>query len=577
MLYRIKGYGGEDQLEIIYFIGAAVVFLIAKGIYDSFRNKKRIREKIEREFGSLNEEDDFNIMLAEDAAAYFHEENKINGGFFIDDITANDLSLDYIYLLTDRSRSAAGSCVYYSMLRTPCFDENELARREKLVNFLLSDKKARTDLQIAVSSMSKKPGFHVHAILEAFANNRFDNPVIQYFHVLLPIAAIIFAIVVNTSASLLFPIMAVVYNIVTYYIAKSKIDRYMYGIKNIIGLIEAGNRILKVHSEEFDKEKDDIQKALSKLKSLKKSSWAIKTTVSGDLASILLDYANMVFHFDLISLNKAIKCAAVETESILTLYRNIGYIDSLINIGSLRTFSKKWCVPELTKDKKPFLSFSGAYHLLLKDPVPADLDTEKHVLITGSNASGKSTFLKTVALNAIFAQTIHTCFAAKYNGSFFKVITGMSLSDNIIAGESYYITEIRSLKRIMDDESETPVLCFVDEVLRGTNTIERIAASTASLSYLAKQNKLVFAATHDIELTSLLKEEYSNYHFEESLDEEGDVCFDYMLKSGPSETRNAILMLKAYGYDSSIIENASALAEDFVKNGAWINPLEAKG
>ncbi|MCR5584354.1 MAG: hypothetical protein K6F63_02830 [Lachnospiraceae bacterium] len=564
-------------MELVYFLIAAVVFLIAKGIYDSVRNKKKIREKIQREFGTLNDEDDFNLQLAEDSAVYFEEEKKISGDFSIDNITANDLALDYIYLLTDKTRSAAGSSVYFNILRTPCFDEKELYRREKLLNFFETNSEKRIDLQLALSSMSKKPGFHVHYILEAFRNNKFENPLIQYIHSILLLASVIYAIVVNTSASLLFPVIVIIYNIVSYYMAKSKIDRYMYGIKNIIGLIEAGNKILKVNAGEFDKENNELQKALSKLKSLKKASWAIKTTVSGDLASILLDYANLVFHFDLISLNKAIKCAAVENESIMVLYRNLGYIDAMINICSLRAFSKCFCIPELSKEGKPHLSFKGAYHLLLNDPVPADLDTDRNILITGSNASGKSTFLKTVALNAIFAQTIHTCFAESYKGSFFRVITGMSLSDNIIAGESYYITEIKSLKRIMDDESETPVLCFVDEVLRGTNTIERIAASTASLSYLAKQNKLVFAATHDIELTSLLKQDFSNYHFEENLNEEGDVCFDYMLKSGPSETRNAILMLKAYGYDTNIIESASALAEDFVKNGAWINPLEAKG
>ena len=112
------------------------------------------------------------------------------------------------------------------------------------------------------------------------------------------------------------------------------------------------------------------------------------------------------------------------------------------------------------------------------------------------------------------------------------------------------------------------MLCFVDEVLRGTNTVERIAASTQILKSLSQTGILCFAATHDIELTELLQEDYDNYHFEEDV-RDGDVFFNYKLKQGKASTRNAIKLLELMGYDRDIIEKASRQAERFVTEGTW--------
>ena len=146
----------------------------------------------------------------------------------------------------------------------------------------------------------------------------------------------------------------------------------------------------------------------------------------------------------------------------------------------------------------------------------------------------------------------------------------MALKDDIVSGESYYIVEIKSLKRILDAAAHRKgtILCFVDEVLRGTNTVERIAASTQILRSLGHSGILCFAATHDIELTELLQGEFDNYHFEEDV-REGDVYFNYRLKEGKATTRNAIKLLELMGYEPGVIEKASAQAEYFLDYGVW--------
>ena len=108
----------------------------------------------------------------------------------------------------------------------------------------------------------------------------------------------------------------------------------------------------------------------------------------------------------------------------------------------------------------------------------------------------------------------------------------------------------------------------MDEVLRGTNTVERIAASAQILKSLARENVICFAATHDIELTHLLENDYSNYHFEEEIKGD-DIEFNYRLMDGRATTRNAIKLLRVMGYDEEIIQNAENLAEEFIVKGVW--------
>src|SRR5699024_17277 len=123
----------------------------------------------------------------------------------------------------------------------------------------------------------------------------------------------------------------------------------------------------------------------------------------------------------------------------------------------------------------------------------------------------------------------------------------------------YFVTEIKSLRRILEAVRRGPCACFVDEILRGTNTPERLAASTAVLRWLHGPDCLCAAATHDLELTRILREEYACFHFRERL-ENGEILFDYRLYPGPSRTRNAIGLLRVMGLDADIVDEAERLA-----------------
>ncbi|MFJ9462171.1 MutS-related protein [Viridibacillus arvi] len=128
---------------------------------------------------------------------------------------------------------------------------------------------------------------------------------------------------------------------------------------------------------------------------------------------------------------------------------------------------------------------------------------------------------------------------------------------------------MKSLKRIIQlCEQNKPSISFIDEILKGTNTIERIAASAAMMEWLSLNKGMNIIASHDIELTGITKSTYTNYHFSESI-ENGQVHFDYKIHSGPSKTKNAIKLLEILDYPQSITNKANGLAEHFLERHEW--------
>jgi DNA mismatch repair ATPase MutS len=279
--------------------------------------------------------------------------------------------------------------------------------------------------------------------------------------------------------------------------------------------------------------------------------------ITSDLESCILLFKT-IFLVDLIRFNRTVNHLIRYTDELNQLYRIVGELDAGISIASYRQSLELYCVPEFHDDNT--ICFSEAYHPLLKCPVTNSGYIGNGSIVTGSNASGKSTFIKTIAINNILAQTINTCCAGKYELSFSYVASSMAIKDDILSGDSYFITEIKSLKRIIQYCKEQRCVCFIDEILRGTNTPERIAASTAVLKLLHETDSLCLVASHDIELTKILTGIYDNYHFSEKFENDA-IEFDYLLKEGASHSTNAIRLLKHMGFDQRIVEEALAIIQ----------------
>ena len=190
------------------------------------------------------------------------------------------------------------------------------------------------------------------------------------------------------------------------------------------------------------------------------------------------------------------------------------------------------------------------------------------LLLTGSNMSGKTTFIRTVMLNALLGETLCTCFAERFTAPYMRLHSSIRISDDITEGTSYYLQEVLTVKRLLEDADRPAACLFVlDELFKGTNTTERIAAGKAVLARLNRGPHIVLAATHDIELAELLRGDgYELHHFREEV-ADGRLVFDYCLHTGPLTTRNAIRILELYDYPPELIAEAYDTQQKLLGNG----------
>ena len=182
--------------------------------------------------------------------------------------------------------------------------------------------------------------------------------------------------------------------------------------------------------------------------------------------------------------------------------------------------------------------------------------------------SGKTTFIRTVMLNALLGETLCTCFAERFTAPYMRLHSSIRISDDITEGTSYYLQEVLTVKRLLEDADRPAACLFVlDELFKGTNTTERIAAGKAVLARLNRGPHIVLAATHDIELAELLRGDgYELHHFREEV-ADGRLVFDYCLHTGPLTTRNAIRILELYDYPPELIAEAYDTQQKLLGNG----------
>jgi len=285
----------------------------------------------------------------------------------------------------------------------------------------------------------------------------------------------------------------------------------------------------------------------------------------GDMA-LVLEYLRIFFMIDMLSMVSIVRIINRSMQDVRALYDLVGEADAMLSVAQYRQRVPGLCRPVFEKERG--MRFTGLAHPLLKNAVPNDLVWTRNVLLSGANASGKSTFIKAVAVNAILAQTIGLCRATALTMCRGRVMTAMAVRDNLLGGESYFVVEIQSLRRILEAMDGRMVYGFIDEILRGTNTIERIAASSSLLRSFEGTNMLCMAATHDIELTRILADVYDNRHFSETVSEDG-VSFDYLLRQGPTRTRNAILLLAQMGFEPCLVARAREQVRHFEQTGLW--------
>lgn len=587
----------------IFIAGAGIVLLALFAIRKNAKEEqKKQREFLRKNWGKPLSDTGYSPERLACIRSFYEGERKhlsAEEQVEIDEITWKDLSMDAVYQLLNHACSTPGEEYLYFLLRTPCIAREPLERRQRLIAFFSENEDIRFALLEALMAPGKMKSGSFYGNLGKISSFPFQSSGLHILQGAGFVASLLFAafgLFYGSAAGLSLPVcllplvVFMFWNVFGYYKRKAQVDSYYQVAAYVVRLLQSTRRLEVLQKklslkEEGEKELSRILTQISDcteaLKSFRKRAKYVLSGrgMSGGPADILLDYVRLFTHMDLIQFNSMMQLLTGQMDVVQELYQSIGYLDAMLCVASFRACFPEHALPSFTGTsfgvEAPFC-VEDMYHPLMEHPVKNSIKAARGVLLTGSNASGKSTFLKTLAINVIFAQTIYTTLCSSYQSCFFRPMTSMALKDDLDAGESYFIVEIKSLKRILDRvDAAVPTLCIVDEVLRGTNTLERIAASSQILASLSGKNVFCLAATHDLELSRILKKLYDNFHFSEAEDVSGTVLFDYKLKKGAVSSKNAIRLLSVLGYSKEITDGALAEAEGFLKDGAW-NVLEGK-
>lgn len=536
--------------SIFYYGFVLTAILILAALY--FRSKnKRYKDLLvlKTEWGNkVNRKR--NLKNIKTLFTYVKEENK--DVFYIDDQTWEDLTMDKIYEELDRTHTTPGEQLLYYILRTPAFKNDTLLKRKAIIELFQTNKNVREEIQLKLFNLGRDPQNSAAELIWSEIPSKNNMRLLFNMLAILPIVSVLI-MPFNLSLGITLFIALFGVNLYIHYTKGKEISSYVDGINYLAGLISTAKQVSNIKAAE-------LQECINVLKENAEvcSKIAKKTSSIGRTEGIDM-FADYVYILTLSKerqyYNAINRISSYRTE-LKTLLMKLGELDALLSIASYREGVKSYTEPCLDNEKA-HLNVEGVRHPLIKEPIPNSISiNESGIVLTGSNMSGKSTFLRTIGVNALFAQTIYTCSAESYCGSFFKIISSISPSDNLLVGKSYYLGEAEALLRIIKScDKEVPSLCIIDEIFRGTNPIERISASAEILNYLVNNNSLVIVATHDLELTEMVNN-YGCYYFTEDVDDEG-LKFDYKLKKGVSPTRNAIKLLKYLGYPSEIIDRTN--------------------
>lgn len=557
----------EHWVLICFILG---IWLLVSGmmLYYNYKNRKLFLQQVKQSWGKVPDA----VYTADqmERLSIYGRQKARREPFFIDEITWKDLDLDRIFQRMNHTVSAPGEEYLLYLLRTPRLKEEQIWERDRLIQFFAQDTEKRAALQVILAQAVKSKRRSIGEELQALKTAEFIG---KNKHRLLCAAAgvSLLAILVQPVYGFFLFLAVACVNTADYYAGRDRkvVEIYLKCFQSVLQMLGAAKKVERLAWTEIEQYVSDMRKARKNLQAFQKESrWLSgKNGVSGGLEAIVTDWIRMIFHVDLIHYNKMLGEIQRHQEDAEKLVDSLGELDCAIAAASFREMLPVWCKPSFQKHGG--MQAKDLYHPLIENPVSNSFCLDGGMLVTGSNASGKSTFLRNVAVNAVLAQTIATCTASFYQAPPSRILTSMALTDNLEGGESYFMVEIRSLKRILDAAAQDgALLCVVDEVLRGTNTVERIAASSRILQKLYQKQVFCFAATHDIELTYILEDWYENYHFGEEIRGK-DVLFSYLLRKGRASSRNAIRLLENLGYDKELVQSAREAAGEFEQTGVW--------
>jgi DNA mismatch repair ATPase MutS len=533
------------------------VFVILSTINSSNKKKRKIIEQLRARWGKPKT-GPFNFDRIERYATL----SGGNGYHRVSGQTMNDIDFFELFSFIDRTNSKIGQQFLFNHLLYPSNDQKTLDILNQRALLFSKDQQLREDVQKELIRLSNTDAYFVTSLLEKKLLQR--PPWLNLIYVS------IFSVVALVALSFVNPIFLILLllpltiNSFVHYWNKTNTFLFLRSFPQLSLLINVCDNL---HGKNLYYNVEGVKESITALKPflwkmgfVSMSPGGTVKDELGQVATYLVELLRGFLLIEVVMLFELIKELETKRDAIQVLFDYVGNVDTALSVACLRAGDLKTCKPEFTPPMKE-LRVKKIYHPLITNCVKNDLHVKgKSVLITGSNMSGKTTFLRTVAINLLLAQTVYTCFADEFQSPMLRPFSSIRIDDSTLEGRSYYYQEVHTMGTLIN-EAYSPFqnLFLLDEVFKGTNTIERIAAAKATLSFLNQGANLVIVSTHDLELPSMLQEQFDLYHFSESI-EKGQLHFDHKIKPGPLLTGNAIKILEMSNYPEKIINEAKELS-----------------
>ncbi|WP_179396213.1 MutS-related protein [Lacticaseibacillus absianus] len=525
--------------------------------FTAIQQRTRLRKRLLASWGRFPEarraDSEASLAEAYEASHQLHTTDST-----VDALTWHDLDLQAVFKRLNQTESSVGAEALYAQLHD--FDFGHPNVSEALVTFLTTNAEARMQVRTAFAHLGKSDHNQSQRYLLDATHQQLPHAWQYRVLGLLPLVGLL-VIPLVPLVGLLILLGSLMFNLVYYQQHRERLDVELNAMRYLVQTIATAKRLSRIATPS----QSALREAVAPLAGITRHAFVFRTKTGAE-TEIIADYLGILFMLPFIAYNAVLRALGEHRQAALALWSQLGALEVAIAVANFRTAAPVTCQPQFATGG---VQARGLVHPLLKAPVANPLDWTRSALITGSNASGKSTYVKSVAINCLLAQTLNTATADSFTLAPGHVVTAMAIQDDLDAGDSYFIAEIKAIRRVLHlAAGGTRVYGFIDEILKGTNTVERIAASASVVHWLTQTNALAMVATHDGELTRILGPAATNWHFQETVDAHG-VTFDYQLHQGPATSHNAIALLATLDYPKAIIAQAHKLAADFERTTVW--------
>ena len=479
----------------------------------------------------------------------------------VDDQTWYDLALHKVFDQLNYTQSSIGAEALYQKMRLLTFQPDDSLR--ELEEFFERQPDLRLRVQVIMNQLGKKNHNMARSIVANPGNQ--DSRIylsLYIFLACLPVLSLFFLPFFKIQAFSVL-IASVTFNIIFSSIRnwsnKTRLDQVSY----LVRLFASAEKLSRLALPK----QEALKQAVQPFKKTKVISSILQSPTGSSEMEIILIYLNFLFLIPQIAqvyIYNQVKSYQKEAQETINL---LGEMEVAISLLRHKRDFELICQPHFSKEGG--IRGKSLYHPLIANPVVNDVSFEKNMVISGDNASGKSTYLKMVAINCILAQGLGFAYGESLELSYGHVMTSMDVSDDIEVGDSYFITESKTILRMIESLEKSGFhYFFIDELFKGTNTIERIGSGLGIVRWLSRHDCLYMISSHDIELVAASGAVNDNYHFD-SRYVDGKIVFDYQIKQGAAVTKNAVNTLKSLHFPSEITRTSQELIEQYEKTGKW--------